>query len=89
MDKEKNSKIERMEKDIKLLKKKNPRKLTKIKFVGVVFDPEKYRAGEEAINEALSDGFEVIQDFQTGGGIVMALAKWEKIDEKVRNEWNK
>ena len=77
MDKEKNSKIEKMEKDIRLLKKKKPRKLTKIKFVGVVFDPEKYKAGEEEINKALSDGIEVIQDFQTGGGIVMALGKWE------------
>ena len=30
------------------------------------------------INEALSNGFEVIRDFETGGGIVMALGKWEK-----------
>ena len=44
MDKEKNSKIEKMEKDIRLLKKKKPRKLTKIKFVGVVFDPEKIQS---------------------------------------------
>ena len=77
------------EKDSKKLKKRQSRKMTAMKFVGVVFDPEKYKAGEEEINEALSDGFEVIQDFQTGGGIVMALAKWEKIDEKARNEWNK
>jgi hypothetical protein len=77
MDKEKNSKIERMEKDIKLLKKKKPRKLRKIKFVGVAFDPEKYKAGETEINDALSEGYEVLQDFVTGGGIVMALGKWE------------
>jgi len=77
MDKEKNSKIEKMEKDIKLLKKKKPRKLRKIKFVGVAFDPEKYKAGETEINDALSEGYEVLQDFVTGGGIVMALGKWE------------
>ena len=77
MDKEKNSKIERMEKDIKLLKKKKPRKLRKIKFVGVAFDPQKYKAGETEINDALSEGYEVLQDFVTGGGIVMALGKWE------------
>ena len=51
--------------------------MTAMKFVGVVFDPEKYKAGEEEINEALSDGFQIIQDFQTGGGIVFALGKWE------------
>ena len=96
MEKENNSKIEqlekcvlRQEKDIRELKKRKPEKLTKMKFVGVVFDPKKFKDGEAEINDALADGFEVIQDFQTGGGIVMALAKWEKIDEKVRNEWNK
>ena len=88
MDKEKNSKIEKMEKDIKLLKKKKPRKLTKIKFVGVVFDPEKYKAGEAEINDALSEGFEVIRDFATGGGIVIALGKWENKGKMVEKQWN-
>ena len=89
MDKEKNSKIEKMEKDIKKLKKRQPRKMTAMKFVGVVFDPEKYKAGEAEINDALADGFEVIRDFETGGGIVMALGKWERKDEKVKNGWTK
>ena len=88
MDKENNSKIEKMEKDIRLLKKKKARKLTKIKFVGVAFDPEKYKAGETEINDALSEGFEVIRDFETGGGIVMALGKWEKEDNAVKTKWN-
>ena len=88
MDKEKNSKIEKMEKDIRLLKKKKARKLTKIKFVGVAFDPQKYKAGEAEINEALAKGFEVIRDFQTGGGIVMALGKWEKEGKTVKTKWN-
>ena len=88
MDKEKNSKIEKMEKDIRLLKKKKPRKLRKIKFVGVAFDPQKYKAGETEINDALSEGYEVIRDFQTGGGIVMALGKWEKEDKTAKKKWN-
>ena len=91
MENENNSKLDalakcvlRQEKDIRELKKRKPEKLTKMKFVGVVFDPEKYKAGEEEINEALSDGFEVIQDFRTGGGIVMALGKWGKEDRAVK-----
>jgi len=88
MDKEKNSKIEKMEKDIKLLKKKKARKLTKIKFVGVAFDPQKYKAGEAEINDALSEGFEVIRDFETGGGIVMTLGKWEKEGKTAKKKWN-
>ena len=95
MENENNSKLDalakcvlKQEKDIKKLKKRQPRKMTAMKFVGVVFDPEKYKAGEAEINEALSDGFEVLRDyFETGGGIVMALGKWEKKD-KVKNEWN-
>jgi len=89
MDKEKNSKLEKMEKDIKLLKKRPARKLTKMKFVGVAFDPQKYKAGEAEINDALSDGFEVIRDFQTGGGIVMTLGKWEKEGKTVKTKWSK
>ena len=96
MEKENDSKIEELEKcidkqgkDIKKLKKRRPRKMTAMKFVGVAFDPEKYKAGEAEINEALSEGFEVIRDFETGGGIVMALGKWEKKDEKVKNGWTK
>ena len=97
MEKENDSKLDalakcvlKQEKDIKKLKKKSARKLTRMKFVGVPFDPQKYKAGEAEINEALSDGFEVIRDFETGGGIVMALGKWEKVEgKKAKKEWNK
>ena len=96
MEKENDSKIEELEKcidkhgkDIKKLKKKSQRKMTAMKFVGVIFDPEKFKTGEAEINDALANGFEVIRDFETGGGIVMALGKWEKKGEKVKNGWNK
>ena len=95
MENESNSKIEKLEKcfikqakDIRQLKKKSARRLTEMKFVGVPFDPQKYKAGEAEINEALSDGFEVIRDFETGGGIVMALGKWKKEDKTVKTKWN-
>ena len=102
MENENNSKIQELEekldavgmismkqeKDIKKLKKRQPRKMTAMKFVGVAFDPEKYKAGEAEINEALSDGFEVLRDFETGGGIVIALGKWENKSKTVEKEWN-
>jgi len=101
MEKENNWKIQELEErldavgmismkqgaDIKKLKKRHPRKMTAMKFVGVVFDPEKYKSGEAEINEALSDGFEVLRDFETGGGIVIALGKWEKKGKTVEKEW--
>ena len=88
MENESNSKIEKMEKDIKKLKKRQPRKMTVMKFVGVAFDPEKYKAGEAEINDALSDGFEVLRDFETGGGIVIALGKWENKGKMVEKQWS-
>ena len=95
MEKENDSKIEELEKsidkqgkDIKKLKKRQPRKMTAMKFVGVAFDPEKYKAGEAEINDALANGFEVLRDFETGGGIVMALGKWENKGKMVKKEWN-
>ena len=94
MEKENDSKIEELEKsidkqgkDIKKLKKRQPRKMTAMKFVGVVFDPEKYKSGEAEINEALSNGFEVLRDFETGGGIVIALGKWENKGKTVEKQW--
>ena len=94
MENENNSKLDalakcvlKQEKDIKKLKKRQTRKMTAMKFVGVVFDPEKYKAGEAEINEALSDGFEVLRDFETGGGIVIALGKWENKGKTVKKEW--
>ena len=95
MENENNSKLDalakcvlKQEKDIKKLKKRQPRKMTAMKFVGVVFDPVKYKAGEAEINEALSNGFEVLRDFETGGGIVIALGKWENKSKTVNKEWN-
>ena len=94
MENENNSKLDalakcvlKQEKDIKKLKKRQPRKMTAMKFVGVAFDPEKYKAGEAEINEALSDGYEVLRDFETGGGIVIALGKWVNKSKTVEKEW--
>ena len=95
MEKENDSKLDalakcvlKQEKDIKKLKKKSRRKMTAMKFVGVIFDPKKFKTGEAEINDALADGFEVIRDFETGGGIVLALGKYEKREGKtVKKEW--
>ena len=95
MENENNSKLDalakcvlKQEKDIKKLKKRQPRKMTAMKFVGVVFDPEKYKAGEAEINDALANGFEVLRDFETGGGIVIALGKWENKGKMVEKQWS-
>jgi len=76
--------LETLSDDMKEVKDKRfNEKMARMRFVGVIFDPDKYKAGEDKINVALDEGFEVMRDFETGGGIVMCLAKWEK---KIKEE---
>ena len=71
--------LETISDDMKEVKDKRfNEKMARIRYIGVIFDPEKYKAGEDKINAALDEGFEVMRDFETGGGIVMCLAKWRK-----------
>ena len=66
-----------------LLKSRSQReKMTRIKYVGVPFDPKSYKKGGQEINDALDQGYEVMRDFETGAGIVVCLAKWEKPQKK-------
>jgi predicted nucleic acid-binding Zn-ribbon protein len=83
-------KIDNQEDEIKELKKRSDTKMAKIKFIGVDFDPVEYKIGEDKINKYLDGGFEVLRDFQTAGGIVMALGKWKKRkDSAEKKKWNK
>ena len=88
--KEPEKKIDKQEGEIKELKKRSDTKMAKIKFIGVDFDPVEYKIGEDKINKYLDSGFEVLRDFQTAGGIVMALGKWKKRkDSAEKKKWNK
>ena len=71
--------------DVKALKDKRERSMIEMRFVGIAFDPNKYKDGESQVNKALGEGFEIMRDFETGGGIVMCLAKWKK-KTKVNNK---
>ena len=88
--KELEKKIDNQEDEIKEMKKRSDTKMAKIKFIGVDFDPVEYKIGEDKINKYLDGGFEVLRDFQTAGGIVMALGKWKKRkDSAEKKKWNK
>ena len=88
--KELEKKIDKQEGEIKELKKRSDTKMAKIKFIGVDFDPVEYKIAEDKINKYLDSGFEVLRDFQTAGGIVMALGKSKKRkDSAEKKKWNK
>ena len=67
--------------DVLLKKKPKRERMTQIKYIGVPFDQKNYKIGEQEINNALKDGYEVVRDFETGGGIVVCLAKWERVSK--------
>ena len=68
--------------DVLLKKKPKRERMTQIKYVGVLFDQKNCKKGEQEINDALKEGYEVMRDFETGAGIVVCLAKWEKPKKK-------
>ena len=79
--------IDRIEKSEKLIKslrqrirekdsKKN--ELKAVKFIGVEFDPDTYKNGEDEVNDYLNKGFQFVRDYQTASGLVIALGRFEK-----------
>ena len=85
-DKEEIKKLEKLikaqSKKIKALKHSDE-KLTEIKFVNVFFDLKKYKKGEEDINDALKNGYEVSRHFQTESGVVICLGKYKSKNKKI------
>ena len=72
--------IEKMQKQLDQLAKKKPRsrkKLRKIKYVGVEFEPSKIEYCEKQVNDALSQGYEPIRDVDTPRGLILVLGLWQ------------
>ena len=57
--------------------KKSDKRLVKVKFVGVTFEPNSYSSGEGQLNDALDNGYKVIRDYPTGAGVVIALGLYK------------
>ena len=67
---------ERMSKHIDDFEKEKKKKMQEIKYIGVEFDPNGVKQGQDEVNAALKSGFEPIRDFETAKGIVMVLGLW-------------
>tara|TARA_B100000676_G_scaffold286158_1_gene315473 strand:+ start:1592 stop:1858 length:267 start_codon:yes stop_codon:yes gene_type:complete len=63
---------------LEAIKSITKRKLMKIKYVGVEFDPKKIGNSEDKINVALENGYQPITDYQTPMGLVMVLGLWNE-----------
>ena len=66
--------------------------LKDIKFVGVTFDPDNFKKGEEELNKAIEMGYKVIADYPTSTGVVFSVGLYDVKEEviwisKRNKEW--
>ena len=88
MEKQNKLVSDKMSKGMEVVESERQKRMMELKYVGVEFDPISVKIGEDAVNEALREGFEPIRDFETAKGTVMVLAKWgdKNVQTKTRTE---
>ena len=57
--------------------KKEIKILKDIKFVGVTFDPDSFKKGENELNKAIEMGYKVITDYPTSTGVVFSVGLYD------------
>ena len=53
-------------------------------FIGVEFHPQKYKIGQDEINQALDDGYEILWDYKYDNGVEFCLKKTS--EENIKGE---
>ena len=56
--------------------------LKNIKFVGVTFDPDSFKNGEDELNKAIEVGYKVITDYPTSTGVVFSVGLYNVKEEE-------
>ena len=56
--------------------------LKDIKFVGVTFDPDSFKKGEDELNKAIEMGYKVITDYPTSTGVVFSVGLYNVKEEE-------
>ena len=57
-----------------------------IKFIDVIFDREKYKIGQDKLNESLSQGYRIQREYQTASGVVFSLTKGMTVSEEITGQ---
>ena len=55
--------------------------LKDVKFVGITFDPDNFKKGENELNKAIGMGYKVITDYSTSTGVVFSLGLYDPQEE--------
>ena len=56
--------------------------LKDIKFVGVTFDPDSFKKGENELNKAIEMGYKVISDYPTQTGVVFSVGLYKSVESE-------
>ena len=57
--------------------------LSTVKFVGVTFDPDSFKNGENELNKALKLGYKILTDYPTSSGVVFSVGLYSHDSEDV------
>jgi predicted kinase len=52
------------------------KKLANVKYVAVEFAYKRFKNGEDAVNDAINHGYEVMETYKTESGIVVVLGRY-------------
>ena len=63
-------------------KNKTPN-LKDVKFVGVTFDPDSFKKGEDELNKVIEMGYKVITDYPTSTGVVFSVGLYDTQEETI------
>ena len=66
----------------KQIEKKIP-VLKNVKFLGVTFDPDNFKKGEDELNKAIEMGYKVITDYSTSTGVVFSVGLYDTPEETI------
>ena len=56
--------------------------LKNVKFVGVTFDPDSFKKGENELNKAIGMGYKILVDYPTQTGVVFSVGLYDSEEEK-------
>ena len=69
-----------------LMDKRSAERITRVMFVWVEFHPQRYKIGQDEINRALEDGYEILWDYKYDNGVEFCLKKVVKKTSKVEHD---
>jgi predicted oxidoreductase len=59
----------------RLMDKRSAERITRVMFVWVEFHPQRIKIGQDEINRALEDGYEILWDYKYDNGVEFCLKK--------------